>query len=134
MPRPQRLLLPTLAMALTVLLGGCDPDTRALADFREQYARLHANGDLDGILEMIEIEDPDSPVLRQVRRALAEETRWPVATLLFQRIPAREARLLAENLPSAPRWRFVVTLDTEDRLTSVWLVGKTPGGLRILLP
>jgi hypothetical protein len=124
--------LPALLVGV-ILLSGCNPDSRKLTEFSENYLRLHNEQDVDGLLELIAIP-PNSPKVRQqVRRALQEETRWPLARLGFVALTTEESNNLGPDFNTTPRWRFVVTHDTEDRFTAVWLAGETPEGLRLLL-
>ena len=120
----------TVLLALTVLCG-CSPNAGKLASFSEKYSVLHHNQDIPGLLQLIDYEEAQ---LGAIRRALNEETRWPLESLSFEPISKEESERLGENLSVEPRWRFFVTLDTEDRFTSEWLIGVTPEGIKILLP
>ena len=122
--------IPTLA---ALLLNSCSADSQKFTEFSETYEKLHEAGDVEGILDLIEIQGHDPAVERQVRRALSEETRWPIARTRYESLSTEEAQTLSASYPAPPQWRFLVTLDTEDHLTASWLVGETPEGIRLLL-
>tara|TARA_R100000027_G_scaffold67699_1_gene67929 strand:- start:9637 stop:10077 length:441 start_codon:yes stop_codon:yes gene_type:complete len=124
--------LPLLVLALLV---ACTGGSSEQSEFRDHYARLHHAGDVDGLLELIEVKNSDPNILRQVRWALEEETRWPIGHVEFKALTEAEILRATEILPSPPKWQFIVTLDTDDRLTSIWYAGATDTGeIRILLP
>lgn len=125
------IILSTFVFALLI---GCRNEPQALVKFAGTYAQLHNAGDVDGLMELIDIQGDDPKIIRQVRLALTEETRWPVKSVRFEPIENEDVEKLSATLSAAPQWRFIVTLDTEDRFTSVWLAGETGEGIRLLLP
>ena len=129
-----RRLLP--AAFLLFLFPGCGGEKAALQEFRETYSDRHAAGDVTGLLELVQMPANNAALSRRLRHALAEEVRWPLFGIAFEPIRSGTGRALADAyaLPSIPRWRVHVTLDTEDQFTSVWLAGMTEEGVRLFLP
>ncbi len=135
-----RLTPPILwALLLAIALPACGPtEPPEVRAFRETYQRLHNAGKAAELYELIAFAPGVPPATRQhARLALREETRWPLRRILIQPATPEDLQNLlpkGATLPYPPEYTVTVTLDTDDRLTSQWLAGPPPQGLRLLLP
>jgi len=109
---------------LALSFSGCSqPHRQALDRFAEAYIRDHETGNIEGLLDRVDLPD-DRPELRQfVRIAFLEETQWPLLDLQIERLSSSEQKRMRDSFSLEPLWRVYVILDTEDRFTSVWFAG-----------
>jgi len=121
-----------------VLLVGCQPEVASEATaFANRYAVLHQERNLDGLEELVAWGDAPEAVRTHFRRAMAEETRWPIRTIRIEEATQRDIRdhFGREEPPPGPLYRLEIRLDTADGFGSVWIVGepREGDGLYLLL-
>jgi hypothetical protein len=117
-------------IAIIVLLR--EGELRQVRAFSDHYARLHGEGDVDGILELFHWQDVPPHHRTRLHIALQAETRYPLARVEINRASAQSIDEAFKNtsitLNLAPRWRMETVLATEDRLGNAYWIGRTDTG------
>ncbi len=121
-------------IALALLVGACSrPDQRALESFVQTYVSSHNSGDVQTLVDLVELPENRPDLRRFVQMAFAEEVLWPLKDIQIEPLSRKERDRIKDRFPLEPRWRVYVILDTEDRFTSIWLAGKTGDEVALLV-
>ena len=107
-------------------------EERALYNFVQDYQTYHHSQDVDAIVGLFYWEGVERNHQTQLRRALTEETRFPIRGISVRPSTPEDTVThfghtgMRPNLE--PHYYIAIELDTDDALGHSLLIGRTPDG------